>query len=126
MSLVSRVKFRNYKTTVFTALDAIAAANKLPDNKLIVLKPNLTNSSPPPVTTPLEFTEAVYLYCRQHCRCEIIIGEGCGSGTTKEVYESTGYTEMAKKYGSRLVDFNREKTGLVNPDFSLRGINRGF
>lgn len=113
MSLAARVNFENYKTSVFTALDMIEAGDRLPEDRLIILKPNLTNSSPPPVTTGVEFTEAVYLYCRRHCSGEIAIGEGCGSGTTNKVYKNTGYTELASKYGIRLIDFNQEKTVLV-------------
>jgi len=58
------------------------------------IKPNLTNSSPPPVTTNLNAAEAVYNYCKAHTKAEIIIGEGTGSGKTAEVFTRLGYTSL--------------------------------
>ena len=122
MSKVAQVKFTNYESSVGKALDLIGAASRLPDKGLIIIKPNLTNSSPPPVTTHVDATGAVYRYCRAHCKAEIAIGEGCGSGITQNSFDINGYTELARKYGIRLIDFNREKTVLVrrSDTFQLR------
>jgi len=80
MSEVAAVKFVDYQASVAKALDLVGAADKLPDSGLVIIKPNLTNSDRPPVTTPVVAAEAVYKYCKAHCKAEIAIGEGCGSG----------------------------------------------
>ena len=90
---------------------------RLPQKGLIILKPNLTNSSPPPVTTSVQAVAAVYQYCRAHTSAEILIGEGAGSGRTPEVFAALGYSDFAQREGLRLVDFNEAETvELQNPD----------
>jgi len=117
MSQVAQVTFADYQTSVTQALDLIEAASKLPQDGLIVIKPNLTNSSPPPVTTSVKAVEAIYKYCRAHTQAEIAIGEGTGAGRTHEVYAALGYGDLAQRYGLRLLDFNRTETvELKNPD----------
>jgi uncharacterized protein (DUF362 family) len=109
MSVVAQVTFENYRESVRAALDLIGAARRLPRRGLIVIKPNLTNADPPPVTTPVEAAEAVFDYCASHTPAEIVIGEGCGSGVTADTFEANGYTRLARRRGIRLLDFNREK-----------------
>ncbi|MFH0753347.1 MAG: DUF362 domain-containing protein [Candidatus Omnitrophota bacterium] len=106
---VAKVKYTSYTDSVQKALDEIGAANNLPSDRLIIIKPNLTNADRPPVTTNVGIVEAIYNYCRKHTKTEIVIGEGCGSGKTQDTYKSNGYTDLAKKYGIRLIDFNSEK-----------------
>ena len=120
MSKVAKVKFTNYQLSVTKALDLIGAANKLPDNGLIIVKPNLTNADGPPVTTNVAAAEAVYKYCKANCKAQIAIGEGCGNGTTKQTFQANGYTKLAEKYGIRLIDFNQEQTVLVSNDNALQ------
>jgi uncharacterized protein (DUF362 family) len=109
MSKVAKVKFKDYRRSIPDALDAIGAAALLPQRGLIIIKPNLTTDSPPPVTTNVEAVKAVYQYCKQHTKAEIVIGEGSGNGTTADIYQRRGYTALAKKHGIRLLDFNKEK-----------------
>jgi uncharacterized protein (DUF362 family) len=109
MSQVAKVKFKDYRQSITAALDAIGAADRLPQTGLIIIKPNLTTDSPPPVTTSVKAAQAVYQYCKQHTKAEIVIGEGAGKGTTADIYQSQGYTDLAQKYGIRLLDFNSEK-----------------
>lgn len=117
MSKVARVSFAGYETSIPKALDLVGAGEKLPREGLIILKPNLTNSSPPPVTTSVQAIEAVYRYCRARTDARIIIGEGCGSGRTCEVYAALGYMDLIKRCGVRLIDFNDEETvELEKPD----------
>ncbi len=106
MSQVAKISFADYRSSIARALDAIGAPDRLPSGGLIIIKPNLTNSDGPPVTTPVAAAEAVYEYCREHSRAEIAIGEGCGSGTTKETYEANGYARLARARRIRLIDFN--------------------
>jgi uncharacterized protein (DUF362 family) len=113
MSKVARVKFTDYQSSVAKALDLIGAADHLPAHGLIIIKPNLTNSDKPPVTTNVAVAEAVYKYCKARSKAEIAIGEGCGSGTTEQCFSANGYIELADKYGIWLIDFNTEDTILV-------------
>ena len=106
MSDVAKIRFTDYPGTVARALDAVAAADRLPARGLILVKPNLTNADAPPVTTPVAAAEAVCLYCRQHRDADIAIAEGCGSGTTREAFEANGYTALAERLGLRLIDLN--------------------
>jgi uncharacterized protein (DUF362 family) len=117
MSTVAQVQFTRYADSIATALDLIGAGPRLPREGPIILKPNLTNSSPPPVTTSVRAIEAVYRYCRAHTQAPILIGEGAGSGRTCDVYAALGYTEFAQREGLRLVDFNEAETvELRNPE----------
>ena len=120
MSQVAKVKFVDYKSSIAKALDLIGAGARLPQEGLIIIKPNLTNSSPPPVTTSVAAAEAVYNYCKNHTKAEIIIGEGCGTGTTPEVFAALGYTDLAKSYGIKLVDFNQAETVVLKNDNALQ------
>jgi uncharacterized protein (DUF362 family) len=106
---VARVEFSDYETSVFAAMDAISAGEQLPQDKLIIIKPNLTNSDGPPVTTHVGMIEAVYRYCRSRTEAEIAIGEGCGSGTTPDSYTANGYLDLAERHEIRLIDFNTEE-----------------
>ncbi len=109
MSIVAKVKFTDYQTSVAKALDLIKAADNLPQTGLVIIKPNLTNANAPPVTTNVKAAEAVYKYCRSYSKAEIAIGEGCGDGVTMDAFKANGYTRLAEKYGIRLIDFNKEK-----------------
>jgi uncharacterized protein (DUF362 family) len=108
MSQVARTRFVDYATSIPRALDAIGAAERLPRKGLIIVKPNLTNASPPPVTTHVAAAEAVCEYCRRHSGAEVAIGEGCGSGTTKDTFDANGYSALAGRLGLRMIDFNEE------------------
>ena len=48
---VAKVKFISYAESVRRALDEIGVGDKLPQDRLIIIKPNLTNADRPPVTT---------------------------------------------------------------------------
>ncbi|MHC4497774.1 MAG: DUF362 domain-containing protein [Planctomycetota bacterium] len=113
MSVVSKVKFTDYHASVAKALDLIEAADKLPQEGLIIIKPNLTNADGPPVTTNVKAAEAVYNYCKSCTMAEIAIGEGCGDGVTADTFKANGYTRLADSYGIRLIDFNKEKTVVL-------------
>jgi uncharacterized protein (DUF362 family) len=110
MSQVAKVKFSQYQTSTTRALDLVHAADKLPDKGLVILKPNLTNADAPPVTTPVEIIEAVYLYCRERCSADIAIGEGCGSGQTIDAFRKNGYEDLAQQHSIELIDFNQGDT----------------
>ena len=106
MARVAKVKFTDYQTSITRALDLINAPAGLPQQGLIIIKPNLTNSSPPPVTTSVNAAEALYNYLKIHTEAEIVIADGCGSGSTPQVFKKLGYTALADKYGLKLIDLN--------------------
>jgi uncharacterized protein (DUF362 family) len=120
MSKVIKVNFFDYRTSIARALDLAGADSRLPKQGLIIIKPNLTNSSPPPVTTSVEAAEAVCIYCKAHTNAKIAIGEGCGSGRTPDVFAALGYTDMAKKHGLELIDFNEAETTILRNDDALQ------
>ncbi|NIP28520.1 MAG: DUF362 domain-containing protein [Phycisphaerae bacterium] len=120
MSIVAKIKFIDYETSVSKALDLIKAAGKLPQKGLVIIKPNLTNSNPPPVTTNVKAVEAVYKYCKSHSKATIAIGEGCGDGITIDTFTANGYTDLAEEYGIRLIDFNEEKAIVLKRKDTLQ------
>jgi uncharacterized protein (DUF362 family) len=110
MSRVAKVPFTTYRESICRALDLIEAPEILPKSGRIIIKPNLTNSSPPPVTTSVDAVYAVCQYCTSHTDAEILVGEGAGSGSTQDVFEGLGYGRLSHELGIRLVDFNSAKT----------------
>ena len=113
MSVVAKVKFIDYEASVAKALDLIKAAGKLPQTGLVIIKPNLINADPPPITTNVKAVEAAYKYCKSYSKAKIAIGEGCGNGITMDTFKANGYTKLAEKYGIRLIDFNEEKAVVL-------------
>ena len=94
------VDFTTYGESIKKALDAISAAETLAEQKNILIKPNLTNSSPHPVTTPKECCEAIIVYIRECSDADIVIGEGCGDSLleTDQVFQTLAYTELVDCY----------------------------
>ncbi|MBL7187218.1 MAG: DUF362 domain-containing protein [Phycisphaerae bacterium] len=120
MSRIAKVNFTDYSRSIAKALDLLGAADQLPRDGLIIIKPNLTNSSPPPVTTSVEAAEAVYNYCKAHTKAQIAIGEGCGSGVTADIFAALGYVDLADKLGLELIDFNDAETTLLEDKDALQ------
>lgn len=112
----AEVNFTSYAESIAKALDLINARETIDQQSSILLKPNLINDSPHPVTTPVECCQAVIDYIRLYSKgAEIVIAEGCGSAglETVEVFNALRYDELAKRYGIRLVDLNCEPLKLV-------------
>lgn len=106
---VALVNFESYSKSITEALDLICAREKIAKQSAILIKPNLINSSPYPVTTPAECSEAVVEYVRSCSKeTEIVIAEGCGSTSleTDDVFSALGYVELAKRHSIRLIDLN--------------------
>ena len=74
----------------------------------VVVKPNLIINEPYPTTTSPETVEALVKYLRKFGK-EIIIAEGSGWCETWEAFRDLGYIDLAKKYGLKLVDLNRDR-----------------
>jgi len=105
---VAEVDFESYADSVPRALDAVNAGAVLAEQQAVLLKPNLINASPHPITAHPDCCVAVIEYIRRHSNAKIVIGEGCGepSVTTLDVYDSLGYTRIAGELDVELVDLN--------------------
>ena len=71
--------FVSYAISIPRALDAIGAGALLACRQRIVLKPNLVNHSPHPITTPPACIEAIIDYIRSHGGAGIAVAEGSGA-----------------------------------------------
>ncbi|MHC4562798.1 MAG: DUF362 domain-containing protein [Planctomycetota bacterium] len=120
MSVVAKVSFQNYETSIAQALDAIGAAELLPDDRPVIVKPNLTINRPPPVTTNVGAAEAVIDYVRANCGAEVAIGEGCGQGETADLFADRGYAALAERKGLGLIDFNTAPEVRLTRDDALQ------
>jgi uncharacterized protein (DUF362 family) len=122
MSAVVSVPFTDYPTSVSRAFQKAEGAQALAGFDAILLKPNLVDASPFPVTTHPEFTEAVIRTIRAHTDMPIVIGEGCGDRNmeTDEVFKALGYTDLAARTGVELLDLNHaELIKLSNPQCTV-------
>jgi uncharacterized protein (DUF362 family) len=112
---LAEIEFSSYDVSVPAALDALHAAQVLAGQARVLIKPNLVNCSPPPVTTPVACVAAVIAYVRAHAAAEIIVAEGCGAADceTADVFEALGYHALAQRLGVALLDLNTADTVVV-------------
>ncbi len=105
---VAVVDFTTYPDSVSRALDTVGAAEALAAQRAVMIKPNLINASPHPVTTPADCCEALIRYIRACSDAEIVVAEGCGDPgmETDEVFERLGYRSLAERTGISLIDLN--------------------
>ncbi|WDP91899.1 MAG: DUF362 domain-containing protein [Desulfobacter sp.] len=105
---VTDIPFESYEHSVPLILDRIGAAGLLSEKDLILLKPNLVNASPFPVTTSPDLCRAVIRYIRGCSHARIVIAEGCGDAVleTGEIYSTLGYDRLARETGIELLDLN--------------------
>lgn len=106
--MIAEVSFNTYDHAIGSALDEIGAAQYLSRQKAVLIKPNLINASPHPITTPAACCEAIIKYCRGCSDATIVIAEGCGDSVreTGEIFEIHGYTKLADRYQVPLLDLN--------------------
>lgn len=102
------IAFSSYQDSVSEVLDAVGAKKILSEQSSILIKPNLINASPFPVTTPVECCEAAVRYIKACSDADIVIGEGCGdpSYETDDIFRILGYKDMAKRHDVQLADLN--------------------
>jgi uncharacterized protein (DUF362 family) len=105
---LSIIDFSTFHESVPAVLDLIGAEKTLAEQSSILIKPNLVNDSPHPITTSPDFCEAVVRYAQSCTRAEIIIAEGCGDASmeTDEIFRRLGYENLSKKYNIQLIDLN--------------------
>lgn len=101
--------FRTYAATVPSLLDRSGLSAMLAGNPPILIKPNLINASPHPVTTHANCCQVLIEWLRAHCgNVPIVIAEGCGdpSMETMDVFRKLGYESLATSFGIDLLDLN--------------------
>jgi uncharacterized protein (DUF362 family) len=106
------VDFMSYKGSVPALMKLLGADQILADQKKVVIKPNLVNTSPPPVTTPVKLVAAIADYIKSLGNADIVIAEGCGAPlyNTHRPFRKLGYSDLAKSNGMMLVDLNDAET----------------
>jgi uncharacterized protein (DUF362 family) len=116
------IPFATYDEAIPEALDRIGAAAVLRQQSRILIKPNLINADPHPVTTPAACCEALIRYIRDSSPADIVIAEGCGipDMTTDEIFARLGYTDLARRWGVSLVDLNTAPLRQVSPPANRR------
>ena len=110
--------FHSYDETIPRLLEAVGAPDILAQQSRILIKPNLVNGSPPPVTLPVAACAALVRCCREWSSAEIVIAEGTGERylSTAEVFHIHGYDRLTENHGIELVDLNEaELIELCNP-----------
>ncbi|MBW2181761.1 MAG: DUF362 domain-containing protein [Deltaproteobacteria bacterium] len=97
---LTKITFSSYDESVKKAFDSIKADDVFVRQSSILIKPNLVNASPHPVTTPAVCCEAIIRYVRSCSNAEIVIAEGCGDSSleTGEIFKRLGYTNIAEQY----------------------------
>jgi uncharacterized protein (DUF362 family) len=106
------VDFFSYEESVPALMGLLGAARVLSEQKRVVIKPNLVNTSQPPITTPVQLVAAIADYVKSVSNAEILIGEGCGAPlyNTHRPFRKLGYSNLAKSNGIVLVDINHAET----------------
>jgi len=114
-------KFTSLEESVHTALANAGAFDILQQQELILIKPNLVNSSPPPVTFPVSLAEALLLAISEYCDGKIVIAEGSGDRnlTTDQIFLELGYRHLAVRHNIKLIDLNEAPLRQVKIDSSL-------
>lgn len=106
------VKFVSYQESVPLALDKVGAREALAPRQAVLVKPNLVNATPPPVTTPVECVAAVVEYIRACSGAQVAVAEGCGAAGygTQRCFEELGYADLSRRLDVPLVDLNTAPT----------------
>ena len=109
---LSIVDFNSYEKSVPALMGLLGAAQVLAKQKRVVIKPNLVNTSQPPVTTPVQLVAAIADYVKSVSNAETVIAEGCGAPVynTHRPFRKLGYSDLAKSNGIVLVDLNHAET----------------
>ncbi|MFZ5799124.1 MAG: DUF362 domain-containing protein, partial [Thermodesulfobacteriota bacterium] len=78
--IVHSAAFTSWQSSLAPLLDASGLAGLLPGpERPILIKPNLVEALPPPITTPAPLVAALIAWLWARTRARIIIGEGSGA-----------------------------------------------
>ncbi len=120
--------YQSYAATIPILLERIGAPSILARQRRILIKPNLVNDAPPPVTLPVAACAALVRCCRRWSRARIVIAEGTGEKhlTTEEIFAVHGYDQLARQENIELVDLNEaelielsDKRNQIFPTFMM-------
>ena len=102
--------FTQYEDTVARCLESAGIEKLLSESRPVMLKPNLVNDSPFPVTTSPDFCQAVIHVIRKYTSAPIVIAEGSGDAhlETTEIFSRLGYTSLDRQLDIKLIDLNHE------------------
>ena len=120
MAKVFEVQFKDLKGSLFKLFESTRIKEILKEKEKIILKPNLTTNIPYPVTTDPKFVEVILEIILSFHKGQIFIAEGSGGCDTKEAFKKLGYENLAKKFGVKLIDLNREERVKVKNEKSLK------
>lgn len=110
--IVHTTCFVSWQESLGPLLTASGLAGHLPGPAgTILIKPNLVEALPPPITTPVALVAALIAWLREHTSARIIVGEGSGAMDyeTGHAFAALGYSKMARNAGVELTDLNHEQ-----------------
>lgn len=122
MSPCTSLPYRSFEQTIPELCELLGAGSMFAKQDTILIKPNLINDSPPPVTTPVQACRALVSCIRSWTDCRLIIAEGCGDPglETMDVFDSLGYTRLSSELDVELMDLNHEPVRTrTNPSCRL-------
>jgi uncharacterized protein (DUF362 family) len=110
MSLVFVERSEGYDNafeSTLRLLERSRLSDILPPRNILV-KPNLVTAdgSREGITTDVAIIDAILHFLKENGCRQVTVGEGCGAGPTLTAFRMNGYVEVARKYGSDLVDFD--------------------
>jgi uncharacterized protein (DUF362 family) len=106
-SVVSLVKGDDRRQNIRRSLELIE--DKICLGERLVIKPNMVSISKPLSATHAEALEEVLQFVRERTDREIVVAEGCAMADSMKGFETYGLAEVAKRYGARLLDLNRDQ-----------------
>ena len=107
MSDVALVKGDERRQNILKALELIDDQISLGER--ILVKPNMVSVTKPLSGTHAEALDGVLNFIRQRTDREIVVAEGSAYADSMKGFETYGLAEVAKRYGARLVDLNRDQ-----------------
>ncbi len=115
MGKIIYTAFTSWDESVPRLLQSTNLLELISQHHTILIKPNLVENIPPPVTTPVELVEAVIDYLQEHApEKKLIIAEGIGAKEydTLHCFNELGYSHLASIKGVELIDLNEEPSLL--------------
>lgn len=105
---IAIIPFVDFRQSIKAAMEAVGAQETLARQCRILIKPNLVNASPHPVTTAPACCEALLELVLKWSSAEVVIAEGCGDASleTPEVFAALGYDRLSRKWNVPLMDLN--------------------
>jgi uncharacterized protein (DUF362 family) len=97
---------------VFSLLEASGALDRVKQDDVVLLKPNLVFSREDwlGVDTDPRVVEAMIKALKERGVHNIVVGDGSGMGqSATRAFEYCGYNEMARRYDIRLVDLEKDR-----------------